>query len=71
MTLTFPIINCSRRILWVITGGDKQQALSHLIAGGESIPAGQVRRERSLVIVDNAAAGELSAAQGKGAVSTK
>jgi 6-phosphogluconolactonase len=67
ITLTFPIINRSRRILWVVTGSDKQQMLSRLIAGDESIPAGQVRRERSLVLTDNAAAEQLSAEWRKGA----
>jgi 6-phosphogluconolactonase len=66
-TLTFPIINRSRRILWVVTGSDKQQMLSRLIAGDESIPAGQVRRERCLVLTDNAAAGQLAAEYRKGA----
>ncbi|HWF45813.1 MAG TPA: 6-phosphogluconolactonase [Bryobacteraceae bacterium] len=67
ITLTLPIINRSRQILWVVTGSDKGQMLNRLMAGDETIPAGQVRRERSLVLADNAAAEQLSAERRKGA----
>jgi len=62
MTLTYPIINRSRRILWVVTGGEKVEMLNRLLAGDESIPAGRVRRERSVVVADEAAAGQLKGA---------
>src|SRR2546427_1203439 len=52
MTLTYPMINRSRRVLWVITGSEKEQMLNRLLAGDESIPAGRVCRERALVIAD-------------------
>lgn len=55
MTLTYPIINRSRRILWVVTGAEKVQMLNRLLAGDESIPAGRVRREGALVLADQAA----------------
>jgi 6-phosphogluconolactonase len=55
MTLTYPIINRSRRILWVVTGGEKAPMLARLLNGDESIPAGRVRREHALVIADAAA----------------
>ena len=60
MTLTYPTINRSRRVLWVVTGSDKVQMLNRLLGGDESIPAGRVRREQALVIADNAAAGKLA-----------
>ena len=48
MTLTYPIINRARRILWVVTGADKTAMLRRLFDGDESIPAGRVsRRQRS------------------------
>ncbi len=56
MTLTYPIINRSRSILWVVTGSEKRSVLSRLLADDESIPAGRVRRERALLIADSAAA---------------
>jgi 6-phosphogluconolactonase len=57
MTLTYPIINRSRRILWVITGSDKEEMLRRLVNGDETIPAGRVRREFATVIADEATAG--------------
>jgi 6-phosphogluconolactonase len=61
MTLTYPIINRARRVLWVVTGGEKVPMLNRLLAGDESIPAGRVRREGALVLADRAAAAELPA----------
>jgi len=59
MTLTYPMLNRSRRILWVVTGSDKVDALARLGNGDVSIPAGRIRREEALVIADRAALGEL------------
>jgi len=61
MTLTYPLINRSRRVLWVVTGSEKEQMLNRLMDGDDSIPAGRVSRERALVIADNAAAGQWTA----------
>jgi 6-phosphogluconolactonase len=67
MTLTYPIINRSRRVLWVVTGVEKVEMLNRLIEGDETIPAGRIRRERALVLADEAAAGQLAATYKKGA----
>jgi len=67
MTLTYPLINRSRRVVWVVTGGEKQQMLNRLMGGDDSIPAGRVLRERALVIADDAAAGKLAAEHKRGA----
>jgi len=56
MTLTYPIINRARRVLWVVTGMQKAPALRRLLDGDASIPAGRVRRGSALVIADHAAA---------------
>ena len=42
MTLTYPTINRSRRILWLVTGNDKVEMLTRLRDGDKSIPAGRV-----------------------------
>jgi 6-phosphogluconolactonase len=55
MTLTYPIINRSRRILWLVTGSEKVGMLVRLRDGDPSIPAGRVRRDQALVIADRAA----------------
>src|SRR5437667_146507 len=56
MTLTFPIINRSRLVLWLVTGGEKAATLVRLRDGDRSIPASRVRQDRSLVLADRAAA---------------
>jgi 6-phosphogluconolactonase len=58
MTLTYPMLNRSRRILWVVTGPDKAQMLTRLQRGDASIPAGRVRQGQALVLADRAAAGD-------------
>jgi 6-phosphogluconolactonase len=63
MTLTFPVINRARRILWLVTGGEKANALARLNDGDRSIPAGRVRRDEALILADAAAAKQLGAAQ--------
>src|SRR5512140_2995407 len=48
MTLTYPILNRSRRILWLVTGGGKAEMLARLCRGDISIPAGRVRQDQAL-----------------------
>jgi 6-phosphogluconolactonase len=59
MTLTYPILNRARRILWLVTGSEKAGMLARLREGDPSIPAGRVNQERALVLADRAAAGQL------------
>ena len=58
MTLTYPMIDRSRELLWLVTGESKVEPLRKLLAGDPSIPAGRVRAGRSLIVADRAAAGE-------------
>ncbi len=57
MTLTYPALESARRIVWLITGPDKQEPLAKLLESDESIPAGRVRNEDMIVVADEAAAG--------------
>jgi len=59
MTLTFPTLNRSRQVLWVVTGSDKAEMLVRLNYGDRSIPAGRVRRDHARVVADRAAAVSL------------
>jgi 6-phosphogluconolactonase len=59
MTLTYPMLNRSRRILWVVTGAEKVAMLPRLRATDASIPAGRVHQENALVLADRAAAKKL------------
>ena len=56
MTLTYPMLNRSRRVLWLVTGDEKAAALARLVRGDRSIPAGRIAQERALVLADRAAA---------------
>ena len=58
MTLTFPVLDGARRILWVVTGGSKADAL-HLLHGRDpSIPASRVAAPDQRAVVDRAAWGD-------------
>jgi len=59
MTLTYPILNRSRRVLWLVTGREKAEMLPRLRAGDPQIPAGKVRADHALVLADQAAAERL------------
>ena len=59
MTLTYPLLNRSRRILWLVTGHEKADMLPRLCDGDRSIPAGRISREQAFVLADDAAAAFL------------
>jgi len=59
MTLTYPLLNRSRNILWVVTGAEKVPMLKRLREADASIPAGRIRRDPALILADRAAAGEV------------
>jgi 6-phosphogluconolactonase len=59
ITLTVPLINRARSILWVVTGSDKARALFLLESGDPAIPASGIRTDTALVLADQAAAGEF------------
>src|SRR5262245_7529306 len=58
LTLTYPVINRARLILWLVTGGEKVPMYKLLLAADQSIPAGRVLQNNAVLIADNAAAGE-------------
>jgi len=57
MTLTYPVLDRSRCVLFVVTGGEKVKALDLLRAGDRRIPAARVTGERMVVMADAAATG--------------
>lgn len=59
MTLTYPVLNRARQILWVVTGAEKAGPLVRLRAGDRSIPAGRVRQDQAIVLADSPAAAQL------------
>jgi 6-phosphogluconolactonase len=50
------MLNRSRRILWLVTGGEKAEMLARLRRGDRSIPAGRIRQDQALVLADHGAA---------------
>jgi 6-phosphogluconolactonase len=56
MTLTYPALAAARKIVWLITGPDKVEALAKLRAGDASIPAGRIENENMVIVADEAAA---------------
>jgi len=59
MTLTYPMLNRSRRIVWLVTGAEKADMLVRLHRGDRSIPAGRISQEQALVLADHEAAARL------------
>ncbi|MCA1588164.1 MAG: 6-phosphogluconolactonase [Chloroflexi bacterium] len=57
MTLTFPILNAGRDVIFVVTGTDKADVLGRVRNGDRELPAGRVTGEAVEWIVDAAAAG--------------
>jgi 6-phosphogluconolactonase len=56
MTLTYPVLNRSRRIVWLVTGREKAEMLARLRRGDRSIPAGRISQDQALVLADREAA---------------
>jgi 6-phosphogluconolactonase len=60
MTMTYRVLDRSRRVLWLIDGDDKTFMVPRLMAGERSIPAGRVATADQLVVVDAAAGAEAA-----------
>ncbi len=60
MTLTYPVLNRARSVVWFVTGADKSGVVADLYAGGAPFPAGRVARRRAVLVADEAAAREAS-----------
>jgi 6-phosphogluconolactonase len=57
MTLTYPILNRSRHILFLVTGKEKVAMLPKLRAADASIPSGRICQDNAVILADRAAAG--------------
>lgn len=58
MTLTFPVLNAGRDVIFVVTGVDKADALARIRDGDRELPAGRVTGDAVEWIVDAAAGGD-------------
>jgi 6-phosphogluconolactonase len=59
LTLTYPVLDAARLLVWMVEGEDKAQQVARLEAGDDEIPAGRVERERAVVVCDPGAAADL------------
>jgi 6-phosphogluconolactonase len=61
ITMTYPVIESSRRVAFLVTGREKAAILHAIRAGGSRVPAARVRPVGELIwFVDRAAAGACS-----------
>src|SRR5262245_11755046 len=56
LTLTYPVINRARLILFLVTGSEKVPMFKRLQAADPSIPAGRVLQDKAVLLADSAAA---------------
>jgi 6-phosphogluconolactonase len=61
MTLTYPVLNRARQVLWLATGASKADMLVRLCDSDPTIPAGRVNREHANLLADEPAAAKLEA----------
>jgi 6-phosphogluconolactonase len=54
MTLTYPVLDRARSVLFLVTGEDKAEPLRRLLARDPTIPAARIRAADQLAIVDQA-----------------
>jgi 6-phosphogluconolactonase len=57
LTLTYPVLNAAREVLFVVTGSEKAATIAAVRAGAD-LPAAHVRAARTTWLLDAAAAGE-------------
>jgi 6-phosphogluconolactonase len=55
MTLTYPALGRADEVMWLISGEDKREPLTRLLAGDTTIPAGRVEAKHSTILADSAA----------------
>jgi 6-phosphogluconolactonase len=58
MTLTFPVLNAGRAVLFAVEGANKADAIREIRSGGSDLPAARVDGPQVEWIIDAAAAGE-------------
>lgn len=59
MTLTYPVLDQARCVMWLVAGDSKVDALRRLKSHDQTIPGGRVRSDNAIVVADRAAAAGL------------
>lgn len=52
ITLTRPVLDDARLVVWLVRGSNKAEALTKMMAADPTIPAGLLRPSRSIVVAD-------------------
>lgn len=55
MTMTYPLLNSARFILWLVTGVSKVAMTPRLLAADPTIPAGRVDQRNAILLADQSA----------------
>jgi 6-phosphogluconolactonase len=64
MTLTYPVIDAAREVLFLVTGENKARAVRHVRSGHSMLPAARVHAARVTWLLDAHAAAEVPMGQG-------
>jgi 6-phosphogluconolactonase len=56
LSLTRPVLDRARMVVWLVSGSSKAEPLGRLLAGDMSIPAGLIRPAHSVILADSDAA---------------
>ena len=59
MTLTYPVLDQARCVMWLVAGDSKVDALRRLKSHDQAIPGGRVSSDNAIVVADRAAAAGL------------
>ncbi len=59
LSLTRPVLDRARMVVWLVSGSSKAGPLGRLLAGDMTIPAGLIRPAHSVVLADDAAARQV------------
>jgi 6-phosphogluconolactonase len=65
LTLSFPVIDAAREVVFLATGENKANALRHIRSGRSPLPAARVRARRVVWLIDAAAAGQTRSGAGE------
>jgi len=52
MTLTYPLLNRARHVLWLATGVSKRAMLTRLLSADPTIPAGRIAQQQAVLLTD-------------------